>query len=48
MTIRLTPPAAEGLYHPQHEHDACGVAMVARLDDVATHEVVEGAGPPLA
>ena len=43
MTIRLTPPAAEGLYHPRHEHDACGVAMVARLDDIATHEVVDRA-----
>jgi len=34
------PPAAVGLYDPRFEHDACGVGMVARLDNVATHEVV--------
>jgi glutamate synthase domain-containing protein 2/glutamate synthase domain-containing protein 1/glutamate synthase domain-containing protein 3 len=34
------PPAAVGLYDPRFEHDACGVGMVARLDNVATHEVI--------
>jgi glutamate synthase domain-containing protein 2/glutamate synthase domain-containing protein 1/glutamate synthase domain-containing protein 3 len=29
-----------GLYDSKFEHDACGVAMVARLDNVARHEVV--------
>ena len=29
-----------GLYDSTFEHDACGVAMVARLDNVARHEVV--------
>ena len=33
-------PAAEGLYDPRAEHDACGVAFVARLDGVASHDVV--------
>ena len=33
--------APSGLYDPIHEHDACGVAMVARLDNVPTHEIVE-------
>ncbi|HUA73218.1 MAG TPA: glutamate synthase large subunit [Solirubrobacteraceae bacterium] len=34
------PPQAVGLYDPSYEHDACGVGMVARLDNQATHEVV--------
>ncbi len=34
------PPKAVGLYDPRFEHDACGVGMVARLDNQATHEVV--------
>ena len=33
MTDRM-PPQADGLYDPRYEHDACGVAMVARLDNV--------------
>ena len=36
----LTPSGAAGLYDPAYEHDACGVAMVARLDDVPGHDVV--------
>src|SRR5947199_7518273 len=31
---------AQGLYDPAYEHDACGVAFVARLDGVATHVAV--------
>ncbi len=34
------PPKAVGLYDPRFEHDACGVGMVARLDNTPTHEVV--------
>jgi glutamate synthase domain-containing protein 2/glutamate synthase domain-containing protein 1/glutamate synthase domain-containing protein 3 len=34
------PPKAVGLYDPRYEHDACGVGMVARLDNVPTHEVI--------
>ena len=33
-------PGAQGLYDPANEHDACGVGFVARLDAVATHEIV--------
>ncbi len=29
-----------GLYHPEHEHDACGVAFVAQLDGVPRHSIV--------
>ena len=36
-------PAKQGLYDPAHEHDACGVAMVATLNKVATHEIVQQA-----
>jgi len=43
MTAYRTPPKADGLYDPRNEHDACGVAMVARLDNVATHDVVDRA-----
>src|SRR5438132_9914604 len=31
---------ASGLFDPAFEHDACGVAFVARLDGVPTHEAV--------
>ena len=37
------PPQAVGLYDPRFEHDACGVGMVARLDNIPTHEVVSRA-----
>ena len=38
--IDRMPPQADGLYDPRYEHDACGVAMVARLDNVPGHDVV--------
>ncbi|MEA2150525.1 MAG: glutamate synthase large chain, partial [Solirubrobacteraceae bacterium] len=41
MSIQSHLPQAEGLYDPRYEHDACGVALVARLDNVPAHEVVE-------
>src|SRR3954452_5072663 len=34
---------AQSLYDPAYEHDACGVAFVARLDAVPTHETVRRA-----
>ncbi len=40
MAIPKEFPAAQGLYDPANEHDACGVAMVATLNKVATHEIV--------
>jgi glutamate synthase (NADPH/NADH) large chain len=33
-------PNATGLYDPANEHDACGVAMVATLNKLPTHEIV--------
>ncbi|MDP9401158.1 MAG: glutamate synthase large subunit [Actinomycetota bacterium] len=38
-----TPAQADGLYDPRFEHDACGVALVARLDNRPTRDVVEQA-----
>ena len=47
-----TPPrpgsVKTGLYDPAFEHDACGVAFVARLDAVPSHETVERALTALA
>ena len=39
---------AVGLYDPAYEHDACGVAFVARLDGVASHETIVRAATALA
>lgn len=36
-------PAAQGLYDPGFEHDACGVAFVATLTGEASHRIVEQA-----
>ena len=36
-------PSPLGLYDPVHEHDACGVAMVATLNKIKSHEIVSKA-----
>ena len=41
-------PQADGLYDPRYEHDACGVGVVARLDNRPTNEVVRLAIDALA
>src|SRR5690242_5446551 len=43
MNTFRTPPGATGLYDPANEHDACGIALVAKLWGEATHAVVEKA-----
>src|SRR6201995_2248359 len=43
MYRRLTPPGATGLYDPANEHDACGIALVAKLFGEPSHAVVEKA-----
>ena len=43
MHIRTAPPGATGLYDPANEHDACGIALVAKLWGEASHAVVEKA-----
>ena len=37
------PTERLGLYDPAYEHDSCGVAFVARLDGIASHETVRRA-----
>src|SRR5947208_16990094 len=39
---------AAGLYDPRFEHDACGVAFVARLDGAPSHETLQRALRALA
>ena len=34
-------PAPQGLYHPAHEHDACGVGFVAHIKGRKSHAIVE-------
>ena len=41
-------PAEQGLYRSEYEHDACGVAFVARLDAQPLHETVRRALEALA
>jgi len=36
-----TAPHAQGLYHPQHEHDACGVGFIVQMKGKASHDIVE-------
>ena len=33
-------PAATGMYHPKHERDSCGLAMVATTRGTAGHDIV--------
>ncbi len=42
LMTEFAPSSAtrDGLYDSTNEHDACGVAMVARLDNEPRHEVV--------
>ena len=43
MSRMQRPTRPVGLYDPSYEHDACGVAFVARLDGAPTHETVQRA-----
>ena len=36
-------PANQGLYRPEFEHDACGVAFVATMRGSAGHDIVDHA-----
>ncbi|WP_366916699.1 hypothetical protein, partial [uncultured Fibrobacter sp.] len=31
---------AQALYDPANEHDACGVGLVANINNVASHQIV--------
>ena len=45
MTTRLSSanglPPAQGLYHPSHEHDACGIGFVASISGKKSHDIIE-------
>ena len=38
---RTARPSKQGLYDPQHEHDACGVGFIAHLKGHKSHTIVE-------
>jgi glutamate synthase (NADPH) large chain len=37
---RLRVPAPQGLYHPQNEHDACGMGLVASIRGEKSHDII--------
>ena len=37
--VRGLPPA-QGLYRPEHEHDACGIGFVANIEGRKSHDIV--------
>ena len=39
--VQALLPAAQGLYDPANEHDACGVGFVANIKGVKTHAIIE-------
>jgi glutamate synthase (NADPH) large chain len=34
-------PEPQGLYHPSHEHDACGIGFVANIKGHKSHDIIE-------
>jgi glutamate synthase (ferredoxin) len=38
---RIQPPQAQGLYHPQYEHDACGVGFIVHMKGAQSHSIVQ-------
>ena len=40
QSFRLSTPEAQGLYHPQHEHDACGMGLVASIRGEKSHDII--------
>ncbi|MYN12360.1 glutamate synthase subunit alpha [Pusillimonas sp. TS35] len=40
-TPRATAPAAQGLYSPHNEHDACGVGFVAHIKGRKNHAIIQ-------
>ena len=34
-------PDAQGLYHPQYEHDACGMGLVASIRGEKSHDIIK-------
>ena len=43
MTTYMLPeglPEARGLYDPRNEHDACGVGLIANINNLKSHRIV--------
>jgi glutamate synthase (NADPH/NADH) large chain len=43
VTVHLLPeglPEARGLYHPRNEHDACGVGLIANINNIKSHRII--------
>jgi glutamate synthase (NADPH/NADH) large chain len=36
-------PVAQGLYHPEHEKDACGVGFICNMDGTKSHAIIHDA-----
>ncbi|MEM7773295.1 MAG: glutamate synthase central domain-containing protein, partial [Cyanobacteria bacterium P01_A01_bin.37] len=41
--MNMQSPKEQGLYHPQFEHDACGVGFVVHMKGQQSHDIVEQA-----
>ena len=41
--LQLGPPAKQGLYDPQFEHDACGLGFVVNIKGRKAHQLVADA-----
>ncbi|TCD11417.1 glutamate synthase large subunit [Oricola cellulosilytica] len=39
-TVAQGLPVAQGLYHPQNEHDACGVGFIAHMKGQKSHRIL--------
>jgi len=39
--MQTTLPKAQGLYHPKHEKDNCGIGFVAQLKGIKSHEIIK-------
>ena len=39
--MRHGPPRPQGLYHPRHERDSCGIGFVANIGGDKSHRIVE-------
>ena len=43
MTVHMLPeglPEARGLYDPRNEHDACGVGLIANINNIKSHRII--------
>src|SRR6267378_6120403 len=41
--MQATTPRKQGLYDPQHEHDACGLGFVVNVKGQKSHDIVRKA-----